>query len=141
MTRRMKPYSTKPNPERPPLYMYKLVTLWQKRMRLENWGDIKLYTRNFKDATAAEMRWTRGYKGAAIHFGHKWLCNPTVTYEEAEQVIVHELCHLIFAEMDDKFTYYLGIGEVFLEYAVAREGMCDLWANMLVQRYKRAKRK
>lgn len=139
MTRRMKPYTTKPDPARPPAYIYKLVRLWQKRMNLMHWGDIKLYTRAFKDATAAETRWPKDYKGGSIHFGQKYLSNPTITYEEVEAVVVHELCHFLFAEMDDKFEYYLGIGECFHTYSAERESMCDTIATMLIARYKRAK--
>ena len=140
MTRRMRPYTTKPDPARPPAYIYKLVRIWQKRMHLEHWGDIKLYTRAFKTASAAETRWAKGYKGGSIHFGMKWLSNPTITFEEAESVVVHELCHFLFADMDDRFEYYLGIGEVFFEYQKTREGMCDTIATMLIERYKRAKK-
>lgn len=136
----MRPYMTKPDPARPPHYIYKLVRLWQKRMGLNHWGDIKLYTRTFKDKTAAEVKWTRGYKGASIHFSTKWLVDKTLTIEEVEATVVHELCHLLFADMDDKLERYLGIGECFHEYGVAREGMCDTIANMLIERYKRAKK-
>jgi len=135
----MKPYTTNPHPARPPLYVYKLVKLWQKRMHLTHFGEIKLYTRAFKDGTAAETRWMKGYKGGSIHFGMKFLSNPTITYEEVESIVVHELCHFLFAEMDDKFEYYLGVGEVFFEYAKSREGMCDILATILIARYKRAK--
>ena len=140
MARRYRSYSTKPLPLRPPRVIYTLMRKWQVRLGLQHWGVINLYVRPFKDATAAEIKWTRDYKGASISFSHKWLVSEHTSYDDYEATVVHELCHLLFAAMDDRLERYLGLGEVFFEYGETREGMCDMISNLLIQRYKRVKK-
>jgi hypothetical protein len=134
----MRPYNAKALPERPPRYVYTLVRLWQRRLGLQHW-TVTLFTRNFKDNTAAEVKWTKDYKGASIHFSKKWLLNETIPDKDRELTVVHELVHLIFADMDDRMEKMMGVGEVFYAYAEAREGMCDVIAARFYARYRNSK--
>jgi hypothetical protein len=117
-----------------------LLAVWQPRLGLTHWGDIPLYVRNFKDTTAAEIRWTKGYKGAAVSFSKKWIEAPERTYADFETTLVHELIHLIFAEFDDAIETGLGFGSVYDSYCEKREGLCDVFASLFIARYARAKK-
>lgn len=112
---------------------------WQSRLGLQHWGTIRLSVRAFKEMTAAQVAWSASYKDASILFGQKWLNSDHRTDADTEEVIVHELIHLLFADMDDRLEGYFGAGEVLQQYAATREGMCDVLATILISRYQRAK--
>lgn len=138
MTKRYQPWRTKPLPDRVPAVCRKLVVLWQKRLELSHWGDIPLYMRVMKDS-AAEIRWPENYKNAAIAFNTEWVKAEHRTHDDYEKTVVHELLHLVFADLDDTLQTQLGLGTVLDSYANKREGLCDALATLFIARYKRSR--
>lgn len=137
MARRYKSYTTNPLKASIPISLRKLVRIWMKRLGLERNWKLKFYTRQFKDLTAAEAKWSPGYASGSIHFGARWLADEHRTDAETEHTVVHELLHFVFAPMDDSMEDYLGLGKAFFIYAERREQMCDRIATLLIDRYRR----
>lgn len=119
----------------------KIVALgrkWEKRLGLAQWTVSYYVYGGSMAGGAAETRWHDNYQDAGIAIDQKWLDFDTTTDEDIEINLVHELCHLLFAPMDDEMASMFGLeSTVYGMYAAKREGMCDVIAKLIVDRYKR----
>jgi len=111
---------------------------------LEDWGTFLgilnqwtvtiefVSAKKLQKDSVAEIDWPPNYRKAIIHFNKSCLSQHWHTDEELEQSIVHELCHLLFADLWDTARKYLD-GPIFDEFKNEIEKAIDIQAIILIR--------
>ena len=117
------------------------VNLWMDRMCLsQNWHvDVEFVTRFKESKKIAETIWAAGYQSGVITFS--LLALSTINPRSYGRLVVHELRHLNYAELDDVISKYVGDGSIVHKATDdAIEVMCDRDTTMILRSWRRKKR-
>jgi hypothetical protein len=111
------------------------ITKWQNRLGLHGWQIIVVFgCTDTEDANhTMTIEWPRGYRTATLCIA------PNATQFEPElyeRVILHEMLHLVLANMDDHLSEEIGDGRVNDVYEALRETTIDSLAVVLQRGWK-----
>ena len=93
-----------------------LITRWRQRLQLNHWSVVYRFVGNLDHddhPVFADISVTHPYKRAFIQFSR--MCVDASPSQELEHAVVHELCHLILADLKNR------VGEIFNESDLGTE--------------------
>lgn len=121
-----------------PAWLRSRVTVWQRRLKLDDWALRLLYKQRLRHkgtAAAAVTNWSPGYHEAVIEFAKD--AYDEASAAEVDRCIVHELFHLVAAPLDDRLSDYVGTARVYDVYSRELETIADRFAILVTQAYHR----
>ena len=88
--------------------------------------------KDMSDGVSATCTWATNYRGAVIKFNCDWLVKTQPNDREITQTVVHELGHIINAELWDTIQENLN-GDFRSLFVSKEEASVDTWTNLIIR--------
>ncbi len=108
------------------------INRWADFLGIKQTWILKVEVAEEVEGDGAETSWTANYRDAKIKFLYKRF--STAPDEELELYVLHELFHLVLADLEDSMVTAIGKEAVYKANLMPHiERLCDMLAGMLLR--------